>query len=140
MRIVKGHYLIGTVDTVLAAGVIVFGLYVWHTRKVRAPALMLTGCYMVGMIVVVYLRHCALVYWAFPTMTAAYFLVKPREVGVINIIALIALLPALLENLAVIEMSSILVTLVLNNSFFLFSRAACNSIMTSLLCRRPWIR
>ena len=45
MRIVSGDILLAVIDATLVVGVMLIGLHVWNTRKVRLPSLVLTVFY-----------------------------------------------------------------------------------------------
>lgn len=123
LRISQAQWLLGIIDSLLVVGVIFIGVYVWKHSKVRVPSIILTFFYMLGMIAVIYVKGSTLIYWAFPTMTAAYFLIKPKEAAILNVFAMILLIPALTAFMQAIEMSSFLVTLILNNIFsFIFAQ------------------
>ncbi len=123
LRLVNGDLLLALIDTLLVIGVFMIGLYVWNKRRVRVPGFVLTVFYMLGMIAVVHVSQAQLIFWAYPTMLAAYFLVKPREAAILNSVALLLLLPSVLAHLQALEVSSVLVTLILNNVFsFIFAR------------------
>ena len=121
-RIMNAQWLLGAIDSTLLIGVLFIGIYVWVTRNVRIPSCILTFFYMSGMIAVIYAHGPSLLYWAFPTMAAAYFLIRPNEAAVVNAIAMILLMP-ILAKLQEIEGQTILVTLILNNLFvYIFSK------------------
>lgn len=113
----QGQMLLAATDTAIVIGVIGIGLHVWVTRQVRVTGILLTVFYMCGMVAAVYASDAALIYWAFPTTTAAYFLVKPREAAFISLVALIALQPIMIASVASVEQVGILVALTLNNIF-----------------------
>lgn len=116
-RFMQGQLLAGFVDLAIVLVVASIFLYVWHTRNVRIPSIVLTLSYMTVMVAVNYITGPELIFWAYPTMAAAYFLVKPIEGLVINAIALVALLPALMIGTSTLELAGLLITLILNNSF-----------------------
>lgn len=113
----QGQMLLAAIDTAIVIGVIGIGLHVWVTRQVRVTGILLTVFYMCSMVAAVYASDAALIYWAFPTTTAAYFLVKPREAAFISLVALIALQPIMIASVASVEQVGILVALTLNNIF-----------------------
>ena len=123
LRLLNGNLLLATIDASLLAGVALIAVYVWITRHVRLPSLVLTLFYLSGVIAAIYASRGELVYWAFPGMLAAFFLVKPKEAAVINAVAILVLVPLLLREMGPVRVSSILVTLVLNTAFsFIFAR------------------
>ncbi len=123
LRIVSGDLLLAAIDATLVVGVLLIGMHVWSTRKVRLPSLVLTVFYLSGVVAAVYASDGQLIYWAYPCMLAAFFLVKPNEAAVFNAIAILALLPLLISGLQPLQLSSVLVTLSLNTAFsYIFGR------------------
>lgn len=121
-RLAQAEWLLGFIDILLLSGVFLIGYYVWATRITRAPSIILTLFYMTGMVTVIYIKGPSLLYWAYPTMAAAYFLIKPKEAATTNVVAMLAIMPAL-APLQGIEGSTVLITLVLNNMFsYIFSK------------------
>ena len=113
----QGQMLLAAIDSAIVIGVIGIGLHVLLTRQVRITGILLTVFYMCGMVAAVYASDAALIYWAFPTTTAAYFLVKPREAAFISLVALIALQPIMIGSITSVEQVGILVALTINNIF-----------------------
>jgi len=116
-RFMQGQMLLAAIDSAIVIGVIGIGLHVLLTRQVRITGILLTVFYMCGMVAAVYASDAALIYWAFPTTTAAYFLVKPREAAFISLVALIALQPIMIGSITSVEQVGILVALTINNIF-----------------------
>ncbi len=123
IRFLRGEWLAGIVDTAIVIIVASIFAYVMRTGKVRLPSIILTLSYMTVMVAVNYIIGPSLIFWAYPTMAAAYFLVRPSEGLLINAIALVALLPALMMGTTNLQMAGLLITLILNNSFaYLYAR------------------
>jgi len=121
-RYINSQWLLSSIDAVLVLGVVVIGVYVWKSRKIRSASIVLTLFYMIGMVAVIYVEGPALIYWTYPTMTAAYFLLRPKEAAIVNLFALVILIPVLGAELETIVLSSFLVTIFLNNIFaFIFA-------------------
>lgn len=123
LRVVSGDMLLAAIDATLVIGVLLIGVHVWNTRNVRLPSIVLTVFYLTGVVAAVYASGGKLIYWAYPGMLAAFFLVKPNEAAVFNTVAILALLPLLASHLQPLEMSSVVVTLILNTAFsYIFGR------------------
>jgi len=121
-RIINEQWLLGIISSALLIGVFFIGLYVWITRDLRLPSITLAFFYMTGMIAVVHVNGPSFIYWAFPTMAAAYFLIRPLEAAIVNTVAMVLLMPILVE-LNLLEGFRILITLILNNMFaYIFSK------------------
>ena len=117
IRFSGGEWVVGVIDLILILGVSLIGLYGWWTRQVRLASLTLTLFFMTGLVIIVNLLGASLIYWAYPTMVAAFFLVKPREAVVINLLAMALLIPVLMAGMPTLQFIIVLVTLVLNNIF-----------------------
>jgi len=117
IRFSGGEWMIGVIDLILILGVSLIGLYGWWTRQVRFASLTLTLFFMTGLVVIVNLLGATLVYWAYPTMVAAFFLVRPREAVMINLLVMALLIPVLMPGMPDLQFIIVLVTLVLNNIF-----------------------
>ncbi|MFW2373387.1 MAG: GGDEF domain-containing protein [Gammaproteobacteria bacterium] len=122
LQFIRSQWLMGTVDAAIVLGFGLVALYVWMTRKVRIPSIVLTVFTLCATVAVIYINGPSLIYWAFPTMTAAYFLLKPGEAATANMLALFVLIPVISMNLEYLEFVSILITIILNNIFsYVFS-------------------
>lgn len=117
IRFSGGEWVIGIIDLILILGVSLIGLYGWWTRQVRLASLALTLFFMTGLVIIVNILGASLIYWAYPTMVAAFFLVKPREAVAINLLVLVLLIPVLVPGMPTLQFIIVLVTLILNNIF-----------------------
>ncbi|NNF95643.1 MAG: GGDEF domain-containing protein [Halobacteria archaeon] len=117
IRFFRSEWLMGSIDIVLILGISLVGLFVWWTRRVRTPGIILTIFILSGMVTIVYVGGISLVHWAYPTMVATYFLVKPREATAFNLLVMVLLIPAVVPEVSRLELVIILVTLILNNVF-----------------------
>jgi len=115
LRFMNAQWLAGTIDTLLVTAMIAIGLYVWITRLTRAASVILALSCASAMVLVVYINGPTTGYWAFPTMVATYFLVKPKEAALINTIAAPLLILDLLPKIEAFAFSSFLTTLIMSN-------------------------
>ena len=76
-RCMQAEWLAGVVDTLIVLIVAAIFVYVMRTGKTRVPAIILTLSYMTVMVAVNYITGPSLIFWAYPTMAATYFLVRP---------------------------------------------------------------
>ena len=77
LRAIKGDLLLAAVDSALVIGVLMIGMYVWSTRRVRIPGFILTMFYMLGMVTVVgavtiLLPAAANTLWSWSTSSVAW--------------------------------------------------------------------
>lgn len=122
-RFMLGDWLIGLIDSLIVLMVVWIGYYVWSTGSARVPSIILTLSYLSGMVAVNYVSELPLIFWAYPTMGAAFFLLRPVEALWVNSVALLALLPLIIDKYSNIEVAIILITLFLTKIFaFIFAR------------------
>jgi diguanylate cyclase len=116
-RLLLAETLLGAVDASISVVMASLAVFVWRTRRIRLASVVLSFVCVSGMVTVVYLKGPSLVYWAYPTMATAFFLLTEREAIAINVLAMAALAPALLPRMTGSEFSSIQVTLALTTLF-----------------------
>ncbi|MYM24336.1 diguanylate cyclase [Duganella sp. FT135W] len=116
-RMLQGSWASAFVDMALVIGMLVVIVHVWRTGRYHAASLLVTIFYSTGMLVTVYLRGVALVYWVYPTMIAAYFVLRPAMALTINSAALAGLVGILVTRLEVVNLMTVVVTIGLVNLF-----------------------
>lgn len=123
LRIIEEQWLVALVDAAVVVMSAIAMIYVWITGKVRLPSIGLTLFFLCALIAVSYAQGPDMIYWAFPGMTAAFFLLRPKEAALASSMVLLALLPVLFTNLPLVETIGIIVTLTLNILFsYIFTR------------------
>lgn len=137
-RFLGSEWLVGALDAALIVTMASLGVLVWRTRRVRLASVLLSIVCMSGLVAIVHLKGPSLVYWAFPTMATAFFLLTHREAITINLLAIAALAPVLLPQMTGAEFSAILITLALTSLFaYIFTaRSAYHRQQLSLLARK----
>ena len=116
-RLLQGSWASATVDMALVLGMLAVIVHVWRTGRYQVASVAVTIFYSAGMLVTVYLRGVALVYWVYPTMIAAYFVLRPALALAINSVGLVALVAILTNRLEVVNLLTIVVTISLVNLF-----------------------
>jgi diguanylate cyclase (GGDEF)-like protein len=116
-RLLQGSWASAAVDMALVIGMLAVIVHVWRTGRYQAASIGVTIFYSAGMLVTVYLRGVALVYWVYPTMIAAYFVLRPTLALAINSVGLAALVTILVSRLEVVNLLTIVVTIGLVNLF-----------------------
>jgi diguanylate cyclase (GGDEF)-like protein len=116
-RMVEGSWASAVVDMALVLAMSAVIIDVWRTGRYKAASLGVTIFYTGGMLATVYLRGVSLVYWVYPTMIAAYFVLRPSWALAINSVGVLALVGILVGQLEVINLLTIVVTIALVNLF-----------------------
>ncbi|MBN1007143.1 GGDEF domain-containing protein [Amphritea pacifica] len=117
LRLMDRLWLMVAVDSTALVGAALIGLYVIKSNKLRLASVILTALFLVTVVLVVNIKGPSLIYWLYPTMITGYFLLKPGEALIVNILALFAIFPIINTQLVLIEQLSILFTITLVNVF-----------------------
>lgn len=122
-RLIQHNWRLAAVDLTLVLGMTCVMLFVWYSRRVRFASVVVTLFYSSGMLVTVYLKGTSLAYWAYPTMIAAFFMLRPIIALVINTVSLAVLISLLEGRVPVLDLFTITITIVLINLFsYIFSQ------------------
>lgn len=121
-RLLEHNWVSATVDLTIVSGMLCIMIFVWRTRRIRLAGIAITVFYTLGMLASVYLKGQSIVYWAYPTMIASFFIIRPKEALAINAVSLLCLVGILHSNTSLLDSSTIVVTLALVNLFsYIFS-------------------
>lgn len=121
-RLVQGNWLSAAVDLALVAAMLAVIVHVLRTGRYKAASLGVTLFYSAGMLATIHLRGLSLVYWVYPTMIAAYFMLRPAVALAINSVSMLVLVAILLRELDLLNLFTVVVTISLVNLFaYIFS-------------------
>jgi len=122
LRYMQGEWVAAIVDSVIVAGFLGLGTYVYKTHRVRLASIAISCFCIAGVISTVYIVGPQQVYWAYPALMAVFYLVRPRIALVLSMITLGALIPRLMGNVDSHTMTTVLITIAVMSSFaFAFS-------------------
>lgn len=122
VRILQANWVLAAVDLAIVFMISVTILFVWFTQKVRVASILATIFYSIGMLASVYVKGQVIVYWVYPTMIAAFFMLNAREALLINSASMALLIGVLFGRMSFLDLSSVVITLILINLFsFIFS-------------------
>ncbi|HEY8023325.1 MAG TPA: GGDEF domain-containing protein [Burkholderiaceae bacterium] len=122
-RLLQHNWLAASVDLMLVGGMTCVMLYVWNTGRIRFASLAVTIFYSTGMLITVNLQGVGVVYWAYPTMIAGFFMLRPNVALAINFVSLAIIVALLSERIPVLTLMTIAVTIALINLFsYIFSQ------------------
>jgi len=121
-RLLQGSWASAAVDMALVLAMSAVIVHVWRTGRYQVTSVCVTIFYTGGMLATVYLRGVGLVYWVYPTMISAYFVLRPAVALAINSVGLVVLVAILLGRVEVVNLATIVVTIGLVNLFaYIFS-------------------
>ncbi len=132
MRFINGEYLVAVLDTVVVVGLLGLGYMVYHTRKIRLASVAISILCTVGVIASVHAIGTKQLYWAYPAVMVAFYLLKPREAIVLVVTLLVALAPKLLQFGAVLDSIVFLITTLVMSAFAYAFSSVTNSQQTLL--------
>ena len=122
LRFVNGEYLIAAVDTIVVVGLLGLGFIVYRTRRIRLASIAISLLCNIGVVASVYAIGSKQLFWAYPAVMVAFYLMKPREAVVMVFALLAALTPKLFEFGAALEpIVFIITTLVMSAFAYAFS-------------------
>ena len=122
MRWLTGDWIIAIIDTIIVIGFAVLGTYIYRTKKVRLASIALAILCAGGALATVYVRGPQQIYWTYPAVMAAFYLLKPREAIALTLSMTAVLIPQLMQGLSPVAASSIIITIIVTTSFaFAFS-------------------
>ena len=126
MRWITGDWLIAAIDTVIVAGFIFLGTYVYRTQNVRVANIAIALLCIVGALVTVYMRGTPQIYWVYPALMASFYLLKPREAIALTLLMAVGLLPVLIQTTNTFLTSTVVITMMVT-SVFAFAFSVINS-------------
>jgi diguanylate cyclase (GGDEF)-like protein len=123
IRFLQAEYIIAIVDLCIAIGMTATCLFVIKTHRLKIPSILLAIISVASALLSIKVKGISQVYWAYPAMVAAYYLLQPKLAVVINLIMLLILVPILYPLTDHIIFSAILITLLITNMFaYIFSQ------------------
>lgn len=116
-RLLQGSWASAIVDMALVLAMSAVIAHVWRTGRYQVASVCVAIFYTGGMLFTVYLRGVGLVYWVYPTMISAYFVLRPSMALAINSVGLVVLVVVLHGRVEVVNLATIIVTVGLVNLF-----------------------
>lgn len=122
-RLYQHNWLLGAIDLTLVLGMSCVMAFVWHSRRVRFASVVVSLFYSTGMLLMIHLKGISMTYWAYPTMIATFFLLRPLIALAINTVSLFGLMALLYGQVSTLDQFTITVSIVLINLFsYIFSK------------------
>lgn len=117
LRYMQGEWVAAAVDTVIVAGFLSLGCYVYHTRRVRAASIAISLFCIGGVISTVYIIGPHQVYWVYPALMAVFYLLRSGEAIALALATVGGLIPGLLNAQDSHATTTVLITIVVMSSF-----------------------
>lgn len=117
VRWLDGDWMVAAIDTVIVAGFVALGVYIYRTRRVRGASIAIAGLSIIGALVTIYVRGVQQVYWAFPAVMACFYLLKPMEAIIITLSFNALIMPIVFQNLETFAAGTVAVTIFVTTAF-----------------------
>ncbi|MFK8011027.1 MAG: GGDEF domain-containing protein [Marinicellaceae bacterium] len=114
-RALKQDWFVAGLDLGVVIGMSLIFVYVYRTNNVKVASLILILVALSANVVSFYYKGISQVYWIYPAMLSAYYIMNPRKGLLINFIMLSFYIPKLVLSLEAVNVSTILVTIVITN-------------------------
>ena len=96
VRWMYGDWMVAAIDTVIVAGLVSLGVYIYYTRRVRGASIAIALLAITGALITIYVRGVEQVYWAFPAVMACFYLLKPFEAVILALSFNVLITPVIL--------------------------------------------
>ena len=114
-RALQQDWYVAILDLIVVIGMSVIFIYVYKTNKVKNASLVLILLALMANVISFYMKGISQVGWIYPAMLAAYYIMSPKKGLLVNFIMLSFYIPKLIQSQEVVNLSTILVTIVITN-------------------------
>ncbi|MCW8956361.1 MAG: GGDEF domain-containing protein [Gammaproteobacteria bacterium] len=116
-RMMNGEWYVAAADSIMVVGMFILGIYVYLYRQVQFASIVLSILAVSGVVTVIHLKDYTLLNWVYPTLVGVFYILTPSTAFLITSIGVIALVPALIRDMAIMDFIAALMTLVVINVF-----------------------
>ncbi|MDZ7643432.1 MAG: GGDEF domain-containing protein [Woeseiaceae bacterium] len=117
VRFLNQEWWIGLLDAAIVIGFAILGMFVLRSHRVRFASISITLLCLTGYLATLYLMGTQHLYWAYPALVVAFYLLKPEEAVVVSVLTLIATVPALNAQTDLFTTATVIITLVMTGVF-----------------------
>ena len=117
IRFINLEWWVGLLDALIVAGFATLGMFVLRSRRVRFASVSITILCLVGYLATLYLIGPKQLYWGYPAVVVAYYLLKPEEAVAATGLTLLAMLPILSTQVDVFAIATVTITMVMTSVF-----------------------
>ncbi len=119
-RLIQGDWIMVAVDLAIGVSLVVLFIYTYKTRKTVYPSIILAVLPILAAITSIYVKGAVNIYWIYPTVVAAYYLLAPRWAFLLTLSSLAFLVPILYKELVLFTFISVVITILSTGIFGLF--------------------
>lgn len=117
IRFVNQQWWVGALDVAIVAGFTTLGMFVLRSRRVRFASISITVLCLLGYLATLYLIGPKQLYWGYPALVVAYYLLKPEEAVAATGFTLLAMVPILSTQVDVFAIATVSITMIMTSVF-----------------------
>ncbi|MGB5347876.1 MAG: GGDEF domain-containing protein [Woeseia sp.] len=117
IRFINQQWWVGALDTAIVAGFLTLGMFVLRSRRVRFASISITVLCLLGYLATLYMIGSSQLYWGYPSLVVAYYLLKPEEAVAATGLTLLAMVPILSTQVDVFAIATVSITMIMTSVF-----------------------
>jgi diguanylate cyclase len=114
-RALQSEWYVAILDLLVVIGMSTIFIYVYKTDKIKNASLVLILVALIANVVSFYLKGISQIYWIYPAMLSAYYIMSPNRGMIVNFVMLSLYLPKLFQMLEVVNIATIIITILITN-------------------------
>jgi len=117
IRMLGHEWWIALLDFAIVGGFATLGMFVLRSRRVRFASVSITVLCLAGYLATLYLIGPKQLYWGYPALVVAYYLLRPGEAVAATVLTLLAMVPILSTQVGLFEITTFFITMVMTAVF-----------------------
>ncbi len=131
-RLFTGEWLHAGINALATLSMLANGIYAWRTGRAEVTAPLLAALFIATLLAVVHLFDTNMLMWTYPVTTAMYFILKPRNSILVNLLVLLVVAPRAAELMQGTDILTFYATLLATNVLALTFAAGMRRTRTRL--------
>ncbi|MEN7343364.1 MAG: GGDEF domain-containing protein [Pseudomonadota bacterium] len=117
IRFMSGEWLLFSLDATLIIGLAGLSVYVIRTHNHRVASIAVCLLCQVAIAGTIYIAGIGQLFWIYPAVVIAYYLMRPFEAFVVNLVAISVVTPMIIQALPVLSLTTVYATLAVTIAF-----------------------
>jgi len=117
IRFLNQQWWIGLLDAAIVAGFATLGAFVLRSRRVRFASVSITVLCLIGYLSTLYMIGPQQLFWGYPTLVVAYYLLRPKEAVIATTVTLLATIPVFSAQSDIFVTATVTATMLLTAVF-----------------------
>jgi len=127
IRFINGEWLVGLLDATIVAAFATLAAIVLRSRSVRFASVAITLLCLGGFMATLYMMGPQQIYWGYPSLIVAFYLLRPNEGIVAALATLTVIVPILVMQLELFAFVTVLSTMIITSVFaYVFAALTLN--------------